>query len=143
MIDNTVKAFSVSATAESGYSALGAPSGRYFAPANGPDCVELAIDDIGDDTTGYGDCGTGSLVVRGPMYKNVDLSVAKVMPIAGRVRAEFRFELLNAFDIVNFAPVRTGITGNWIGSNPNEYELNALDGITTSRVVQIVSRISW
>jgi hypothetical protein len=143
VIDNTVKAFSVSATSASGYSSLGAPTGRYFAPANGPDCIELAMDDITNETSGFGDCGTGSLVVRGPVYKNVDLSVAKLVPLSGRVRAEFRFELLNAFDIVNFAPVRGGVTGNWIGADPNDYELNGLDGITTSRVVQIVSRISW
>ena len=39
IIDNTVKAFSVSAT---GYT-QGAPTGRYFAPANGPDCLETAV----------------------------------------------------------------------------------------------------
>jgi carboxypeptidase family protein/TonB-dependent receptor-like protein len=143
VIDNTVKAFSVSATSLSGYSALGAPAGRYFAPANGPDCIEIAMQNIGNETSGFGDCGTGSLVVRGPVFKNVDLSVAKLVPLAGRVRAEFRFELLNAFNFVNFAPVRSGISGNWIGADPNEYELNGLDGETASRVVQIVSRVSW
>ena len=53
IIDNTVKAFSVSATSPTGYGDQGAPTGRYFAPANGPDCIEL-------DATGYGDCGTRS-----------------------------------------------------------------------------------
>ena len=41
IIDNTVKAFSVSATSASGYGKLGAPTGRYLAPANGPDCIEI------------------------------------------------------------------------------------------------------
>ena len=41
IIQNTVKAFSVSATAANGYS-QGAPTGRYLAPANGPDCIETA-----------------------------------------------------------------------------------------------------
>ncbi len=47
IIDNTVKAFNVSPTSASGYSALGVPTGRYLAPANGPDCIETA--------PGYGD----------------------------------------------------------------------------------------
>jgi hypothetical protein len=149
VIDNTIRAYSVNATSPNGYSALGPPTGRYIAPANGPDCIEVAIDDLAtalteiDDTRGFGDCGAGSLVVPGPIFKNVDLSVTKLMPLAGRVRAEFRFELLNAFNIVNFSPVRANITGNWVGSNPNEYELNALAGETTSRLVQLVARISW
>ena len=58
ILDNTVKAFSVSATSASGYGALGAPTGRYFAPANGPDCIETA--------PGYGDCGLRSIIVNGP-----------------------------------------------------------------------------
>ena len=40
VIDNTIKAFSVSATSATGYSTQGVPTGRYFAPANGPDCIE-------------------------------------------------------------------------------------------------------
>jgi hypothetical protein len=36
ILQNTVRAFSVSATSPTGYSALGAPTGRDIAPANGP-----------------------------------------------------------------------------------------------------------
>ncbi len=54
IIDETIKAFSTSATSPTGYSALGAPSGKYFAPANGPDCIESISND-------YGDCGVQSL----------------------------------------------------------------------------------
>ena len=46
VIDNTIKAYSFNAT---GYSA-GAPEGRYFTPANGPNCIETA-------SNSYGDCG--------------------------------------------------------------------------------------
>jgi len=129
VIDNTVKAFSVSATSPTGYSALGAPEGRYFAPANGPDCIEIAV--------GFGDCGGRAVEVAGPLFKNVDLSIAKLVPIVGRVRAEFRVELLNAFNSVNFLPV-TGV-----GADPNDYEVTRLNGITTSRVMQLVTRVSW
>mgnify|MGYP003352843220 CR=1 FL=1 len=36
IIQESIKAFSVSATTTTGYGSLGAPSGQYFAPANGP-----------------------------------------------------------------------------------------------------------
>ena len=130
VIENTVKAFSVSATSRDGYSALGPPQGRYFAPASGPDCLET-IDPA------LGDCGTRVLEMRGPMFKNVDLSVAKLVPIVGRVRAEFRFEMLNAFNFTNFLPVGD------LGSDPNDYEVTNLNGAVDSRIVQIVTRISW
>ena len=62
IIDNTVAAFSVSATSPTGYSG-GATDGRYIAPANGPDCIEIA-QTAADN--GFGDCGVGSLIVTGP-----------------------------------------------------------------------------
>jgi hypothetical protein len=130
VIDNTVRAFSVDATAASGYSELGPPTGRYFAPASGPDCLETI-------STDHGDCGVRTLVLRGPMFKEVDLSVMKVVPIKGRVRAEFRIEMLNAFNFTNFVPV-TGI-----GDDPTDYEVTGLTGTNAARVVQLVSRISW
>src|SRR5262249_3910127 len=42
IVENTVRAFNVSATSADGYSAQGAPTGRYLAPANGPDCIEIS-----------------------------------------------------------------------------------------------------
>ena len=69
VIDETIKAFSVSATSATGYGTLGAPSGRYFAPANGPDCIEVA--------NNVGECGSGDLVVAGPMFQQHDISLAK------------------------------------------------------------------
>jgi hypothetical protein len=126
VIDETIKAFSVSATSPTGYGDLGPPTGRYFAPANGPDCIETGGN--------FGDCGSRSLVVRGEMFKNVDMSIAKAVPIKGRLRAEFRFEVLNLFNNVNFTPV-TGL-----GTNATGYEVT---GGGPVRFIQLVSRISW
>jgi hypothetical protein len=131
VIDNTIKAFSVSATSPTGYGTAGAPSGRYFAPANGFDCIEP------DDGADFGDCGTGQLVMTGPMFQQHDLSVAKRINLVGRMNFEFRVEMLNLFNHVNFVPV--GGIGNTVGN----YEVTALTGTNTSRVVQIVSRINW
>jgi hypothetical protein len=130
VVDNTVRAFSTSPTSATGYGAQGAPSGRYFAPAMGPDCLESIADD-------YGECGTRTLAVRGPMFKEVDISVMKVVPVVGRVRAEFRAEMLNAFNWVNFVPVASTST------NPANHEISNLTGTNTARVIQFVTRISW
>jgi len=130
VIANTIRAFSASATSASGYGGLGAPEGRYFAPASGPDCIESIA-------PGFGDCGERVIEVGGPLYKNVDLAFVKLVPIAGRVRAELRAEFLNAFNWVNFVPV-TGL-----GASPLSYEVSQLNGVTLARVVQITARVSW
>ena len=131
VIDETIKAFSVSATSPTGYGSGGAPSGRYFAPANGPDCIEV------DNGAGYGECGTRSLVITGPMYQQHDITVAKRTRLFGRSNIEFRLEMLNAFNHANFLPVAG------VGSTVSNYEVTGLTGTNTSRIIQLVSRINW
>lgn len=126
IIDETVKAFSVSATSATGYGSLGAPSGRYLAPANGPDCIEVAV--------GFGDCGVRSLVVTGPKLVRFDLSAVKRIPIKGRVNAEFRGEFLNAFNTPWFSPV-TGV-----GDDPDDFRVTGAD---SGRTIQLVWRLNW
>jgi hypothetical protein len=131
VINETLKAFSVSATSPTGYGTLGPPSGRYFAPANGPDCIEP------DVNAGYGSCGVGSLVVPGPMFQQYDISIAKRVEIVGRHNVEFRFEALNLFNNVNFVPV--GGIGNQLAA----YEVTSLTGTNVARAVQLVFRYNW
>jgi hypothetical protein len=126
IIDNTIKAFSVNARSTTGYGNLGAPEGRYIAPANGPECIEVA--------EGFGDCGVQSLVVTGPKLVRFDLSVVKRVPIKGRVNAEFRGEFLNAFNTPWFSPV-TGV-----GDDPDDYRVTSAD---SGRTVQLVWRLNW
>jgi hypothetical protein len=130
IITETIKAFSTSPTSATGYGNQGPPSGRYFAPAMGPDCLETIA-------AGYGDCGTRTLAVRGPMFKEVDISLMKVVPIVNRVRAEFRVEMLNALNSVNYVPRASTST------NLANHEAIALTGTNVARVIQLVSRISW
>ena len=137
IIDNTVKAFNVSATSADGYSAQGPPTGRYLAPADGLDCIETV--------RGEGRCGNLQLIATGPLYKQFDLSIVKRIDIVGRVNLDFRLDALNVFDSVNFAPV-SGITftGNRaFGDAASAYEINDLTGTNTARVLQIVSRLRW
>lgn len=132
LIDNTILAFSVSPTSASGYSGA-TPTGRYFAPANGPDCIEV------DDGADYGECPgtTRSLVLTGPLFQQTDLRISKRTALVGRMNIEFAAELLNAFNQANFVPV------SGIGNNIANYEVTGLTGTNTSRVAQLVSRINW
>ena len=131
IIDNTVKAFSVSPTSPTGYSSLGVPEGRYFAPPNGPDCIEV------DNGADFGECGVRSLVVTGPLFQQHDISVAKRVGLFGRANVEFRLEMLNALNQHNFVPVAG------ISDDPADFLVTGLTGTNAARVIQIVSRINW
>ncbi len=130
VMNETIKAYSTSATSATGYGSLGAPSGRYFAPANGPDCIEVAGD--------FGDCGIGELVLTGPMFKQFDIAVAKRIALFGRTNLELRAEALNAFNNVNFVPVN-GIGGDTL----TDWEVGGLTGTNTARVLQLVGRFNF
>ena len=62
IVDNTLKAFNVTAT---GYGTGGAPTGRYLAPANGGGCYEVSQTSNARPDTGYGDCGAAPSSCRG------------------------------------------------------------------------------
>ena len=165
IIDNTNRAFSVSATSPTGYSSLGVPTGRYLAPANGPDCVEMVdpttyIQGTTNSTAqfgynyGPGKCGEGSLAVTGPTYWAADISLVKRFKLKGTATIDFRAELLNAFNHPNFVPVtgagtlvgfdaRTG-TSATAYSNPSSFLLtNNTDPAYAPRVAQLVARFSF
>lgn len=128
IVENTMRAYSTSATSPTGYGALGPPSGRYFAPANGPDCLE-------EIANGYGDCGVRSLIVTGPMLKTFDLSVRKVTRLKAKLTYEFSLDIFNLFNTVGWA-ANTGIGGDEL----SEYQVG-LPG--SARTMQIGNRISW
>jgi len=144
IIDESVKAFSVSPTSATGYGNLGPPGGRYIAPADSFDCIEAI--------RGEGKCGLQSVVLQGPLFKQYDLSVAKRVDIVGHINAEFRIDALNVLNTLNFSPV-SGLTTSTTntnanfrrmsGSAPTSYEVIALTPANNVRVVQLVSRIRW
>ena len=131
VIDNTILAFNVSATSPTGYSNLGVPSGRYFAPANGPDCIEV-------NNSNYGDCGIRALVLNGPRFQQHDLRIAKRTTIVGRTNLEVAAQMLNVFNHPNFLAV-SGIGGTTIDG----YRVTGLQGQDTSRVIQLEVRFNW
>jgi hypothetical protein len=160
IIDNSVKAFQTSATTANGYSA-GAPTGRYLAPANGPDCIETS--------QGAGDCGIRTLVANAPRLVRFDLSMVKRLKIHGSVNFEFRAEMLNAFNSPYFNIASTGgqplgVTTSFygpngpyanfnngsypagnavVGASADSFRLTGLLGDNTSRIIQLVWRVRW
>ena len=157
VIDNTIKAFNVSATSPTGYGALGAPTGRYLAPVNGPNCIELTdpnLRRVGGGNPlyganyGVGECGEGSLAVTGPMYWTADFSLVKRIKLKGELTLDFRAELLNAFNHANFVPVTGGGTaagfeGRGATGYQNAGAFLVSQTVDAPRVAQLVARISW
>jgi hypothetical protein len=136
VIDQTMNAFNVSATSATGYAGA-APSGRYFAPANGPDCIEV------DNGANYGACASRSLIVTGPMFRQFDLRISKRTRLAGRADFEVGANMLNVFNQANFVPVGIGAGTATFGSNIANYEVTALTGTNTARLIEIIARVNW
>ncbi len=141
IIDNTIKAFSVSATSADGYSALGAPTGRYIAPASNASCIESF----------GGQCGTTNLVLYGPNFTRFDLSVVKKFKFTERFNFEFRAEFLNAFNNINFLvgsaanDVTTvgGFGTATFGQTTNAYQDTSTTNDPGGRLIQFVARINF
>ncbi len=133
IIDNTVKAFNTSATSPTGYSDLGAPQGRYLAPANGPGCIQLKP----------GDCAPLQQIVLSPIFTRFDLSLVKKFAIRGRTNFELRFDVMNVFDNVNFNPVAQTGTGATINQVTSGYTDSSNSFDPGGRLGQLVVRFNW
>ncbi|MCX6538875.1 MAG: TonB-dependent receptor [Acidobacteria bacterium] len=125
IIDNSIKAYSITAT---GYGTAGAPTGRYFAPANGPDCIE--------SIAGWGDCGARSVIITGPKVIRVDMNLVKQLALVKGIALEGQLQVFNVFNRVNFNPV-SGVGG----STTTNYEVTSAND--QSRTMQMAIRISW
>jgi hypothetical protein len=133
IIDNTIKAFSTSATSATGYGSLGPPSGRYFAPANGPDCIQIV----------NGDCAPRDHYVTGPKITTFDLSIVKRITLVGRTNFEFHADMINAFNNINFTPVAqtgSGATINQVTAAQRDVNNTQNPG---GRLVQFAFRVTF
>ena len=134
IIDNTILAFSTSATTATGY-AGNAPSGRYFAPANGPTCIQVV----------NGDCAGQTVFIQGPWFARFDLSLIKRHRFTEKLNFEFRAEFLNAFNNINFL----GNTNIGPSSSQNFGQVTTAyrDQNNTQdpggRLIQLVARINF
>jgi hypothetical protein len=133
IIDNTIKAFSTSATSATGYGASGPPTGRYFAPASGPSCLQVIT----------GQCAQRDHYVKGPMFTRFDLSLVKRVKFSERLNFELRAEFLNAFNNIDFfgvASVGNSATLNQITSSYRDVNNTQDPG---GRLGQIVLRFNF
>jgi hypothetical protein len=133
LILNTRRAYNVSATSASGYSDLGAPEGRYIAPANSSSCIQLRA----------GDCGPETLLIRAPWFTRVDISLAKKFQAQRRLNFELKFDIINVLDNIGFNPVANPGTGETIFQVTSAYQdiNNTFD--PGGRLGQISWRINW
>jgi hypothetical protein len=133
VILNTRRAFNTSASSPTGYSDLGVPEGRYFAPANSESCIQLKA----------GDCAPRTLLIRAPFFSRIDVGVTKRFPLVGRTNFELRFDVLNLFDNINFNPVANPGGGATIFQVTTAYRDPANNFDPGGRLGQISFRVNW
>jgi hypothetical protein len=133
VILNTRRAFSVGTTTLDGYSGDGAPEGRYIAPANSADCLEIRA----------GDCAPRELIIRAPWFSRVDLGVTKKFPLRGTANVEFRFDMLNLFDNINFDPAANPGSGANIFRVTSAYTDSSNTYDPGGRLGQLMIRFNW
>ncbi len=136
IVDNTRRAWNTDPTSLTGFSADGAPTGRYIAPASQPGCVVVY----------QSDCGTPhDIYVRGPLFTRFDFSFKKRFPFGRGASFDLQLDLLNAFDNVNFIPTFDVTPAN----NGTAFQITSgyTDINTTfdpgGRIGQIVWRVNW
>lgn len=135
VILNTRRAFSVDPTSPTGYSALGVPEGRYMAPANFGDCIDLRI--------AGGECSDRALLIRAPWFTRFDVGVTKKFPIRGTTNIEVRFDVLNLFDNINFDPVFAPGSGTGIFQTTGFYDDPSNTYDPGGRLGQLMFRFNW
>lgn len=134
VILNTRRAFSTASNTIDGYSAgLGAPTGKYIAPANSADCIQLRP----------GDCAPRNLLLLSPWFKRVDLGMTKRFDLRSRQNIEVRFDLLNAFDTPNFTNVANPGTGSTIFKVTSAYTDPSNTYDPGGRIGQLMIRFNW
>ena len=133
VILNTRRAYSISTTTTTGYSALGVPEGRYIAPANSESCIEMKD----------GDCGAGALLVRAPFFSRFDIGLNKRIPLGGRVSMDLRMDILNVFNAVNFTPVANPGTNAAIFEVTEAYRDPSNTFDPGGRLGQLSIRLNW
>ena len=134
VILNTRRAFTFNTGTLDGYStSLGAPEGRYIAPANSADCTQLRA----------GDCAPRSLLIRAPWFARLDVGLSKRFALKGASSIEVAFEVLNLMDNINFTPVANPGGGETIFSTRTIYQDASNTYDPGGRLGQLMFRFNW
>jgi hypothetical protein len=132
IIDNTILAFSTSATSATGYSGA-APSGRYLAPANSASCVQVV----------RGDCAPRDVFVYGPIFARFDFTARKTFGLGKSRSFQLQFDVLNAFNAIGFNAVAQASSTATINQVTSAYTdiSNTFD--PGGRLGQLSFRLNW
>ena len=133
IIDNTIKAFSTSATSTTGYGALGPPSGRFLAPANGPDCIQVV----------RGDCAPADVFVEGPIFTRFDLNARKRFRLSAKRSFDVSVDVMNLFEAINFNAVAQAGSGATINQVTQAYQDPNVTFDPGGRLMQLVFRFNF
>ena len=80
IIDNTNRAFNLSATDPTGYPNGNKPTGRYIAPANGPTCAQVVTGDCAINDEIMADVrALGAQLVFKPVYRKTLVDLARTL----------------------------------------------------------------
>jgi hypothetical protein len=135
VIKNSILAiYTASATTASGYAGA-LPTGKYIAPASGPDCVQYLA----------GMCpGTATArIISGPKYAKLDMSFVKRFSLPKNMKIEARMDLYNVTDAINFNAtnsMNSSFTGWQVTSAANDLSAAQDPG---GRVTQFGLRFIW
>jgi hypothetical protein len=132
IIDNTIRAFNVSATSSTGYAGA-PPTGRYLAPANDASCLQAV----------RGDCAPADLFVHGPIFSRVDISTRKTFGLGGKRNFQFQVDIFNVFNAIGFNAVAQANNNATIDQVTTAYQdiSNTFD--PGGRVGQLMFRVNW
>lgn len=140
IVTNTILANNITTT---GYSTLGAPSGRFIAPPGFGNCIQSYL----------GECGFSNLVLYGPKFARLDLSVSKKIYVGEKRNVELRAAFLNALNnpqwrvggwaadtvtVTNFGSTAFGQLGNG-----TVYQDTSTTNDPGGRIVELILRINF
>ena len=128
IIDNTRRAFNTDVTTDSGFANDDVPSGRYFAPACGPEAFGYNAHDCAPDLFFYG-----------KWFGEFDFKFTKRFPL-GFKNAVFDFdvEVFNALNAINF---NQSLSPSLQSANANVFRITSQ--ASSARTGQLVWRVSW
>jgi hypothetical protein len=137
IIDNTIRAFSLTQTGFSGT----APTGRFIAPVGFGGCVQSTP----------GSCGFSHLVLHGPRFNRVDMSVVKKVKFTETKNLELRAEFLNLPNAINFivgnaandVNTVTNFSSAAFGQTGSAYQDLSTTNDPGGRLIQLVLRINF
>jgi hypothetical protein len=126
-----------SATSATGYSGV-LPTGRYLAPASGPDCVQYIV-----KRDMYCSGTSPTRFINGPWYGKVDMSFKKRIAFKRNMNIEATMDLFNIFDAINFnATSATGTTKTAWEVTSAATDVNAAQD-PGGRITSFGLRFSW